>query len=90
MAWHWLDAERFYEEAKRVLKPRGCLAVYGHNAEIKGNERIKNVFDTVYGELMQLDCLVNATCMYGTNTMQFSCHLQQLRELNLIFLRRQL
>ena len=57
MAWHWLDAERFYEEAKRVLKPRGCLAVYGHNAEIKGNERIKNVFDTVYGELIQSSCL---------------------------------
>ena len=27
MAWHWLDAELFYAEAKRVLKPNGpgCL-----------------------------------------------------------------
>ena len=30
MGWHWLDAELFYAEAKRVLKPKGCLAVHGH------------------------------------------------------------
>ena len=30
MAWHWLDHNRFYREVKRVLKPKGCLAVYGY------------------------------------------------------------
>ena len=30
MAWHWLDPEPFYREVKRVLKPKGCLAVYGY------------------------------------------------------------
>lgn len=30
-AWHWLpDVEKFYSDCKRVLKPRGCLAVYGY------------------------------------------------------------
>ena len=28
MAWHWLDAEKLYDEAKRVLKPGGCLAIW--------------------------------------------------------------
>ena len=29
-AWHWLNPEVFYREVKRVLKPKGCLAVYGY------------------------------------------------------------
>ena len=29
-AWHWLEPEGFYKECKRVLKPRGCVAVYGY------------------------------------------------------------
>ena len=29
LGWHWLDPDKFYSEAKRVLKPRGCIAVYG-------------------------------------------------------------
>lgn len=27
-AFHWFDADRFYEEAKRVLKPEGILALW--------------------------------------------------------------
>jgi SAM-dependent methyltransferase len=27
-AFHWFDAERFYREAKRVLKPEGILAIW--------------------------------------------------------------
>ena len=45
MAWHWLDADKFYAEARRVLKPRGCLAVYGHGLLVKDNEHIKTAFD---------------------------------------------
>lgn len=35
-AWHWLpNVDKFYSECKRVLKPKGCLAVYGY-----GNVRL--------------------------------------------------
>lgn len=30
-ALHWFDLERFYAEARRVLKPRGILAVWCYN-----------------------------------------------------------
>ena len=56
-AWHWLDTEKFYVEAKRVLKPKGCLAVYGYGVRIKDNERIKNAFDSFWDEMIQSDCL---------------------------------
>lgn len=30
-AWHWIpDVGKFYSECNRVLKPGGCLAVYGY------------------------------------------------------------
>ena len=29
-AWHWLEPDLFYKEAKRVLKPNGVLVVYGY------------------------------------------------------------
>ena len=30
-AWHWLaDVKKFYSECNRVLKSKGCLAVYGY------------------------------------------------------------
>jgi SAM-dependent methyltransferase len=30
-AWHWLpDTTQFYSECKRVLKPGGCISVYGY------------------------------------------------------------
>ena len=29
-AWHWLDAEKLYSEATRVLRQPGVLAVYGY------------------------------------------------------------
>ena len=57
MAWHWLDAEKFYDEAKRVLKPGGCLAIYGHGVVVKDNERIKNTFDLFHDALIPTDSL---------------------------------
>ena len=56
MGWHWLNAESFYAEAKRVLKPRGCIAVYGHGVRVEDNPRIRNAFDTFDAELFQFDC----------------------------------
>lgn len=29
-ALHWMDIEKFYAHVRRVLKPRGTLAVYGY------------------------------------------------------------
>ena len=29
-AWHWIDPTHLYREASRVLKPKGCLAIYGY------------------------------------------------------------
>ena len=58
MAWHWLDADKFYAEARRVLKPRGCLAVYGHGSGVlvKDNNRIKSAFESFYDELLKFNC----------------------------------
>ena len=38
-AWHWLpDHGKFYSECKRVLRPGGCLAVYGYgNVQLLDN-----------------------------------------------------
>ncbi len=38
-AFHWLDRRRFLEEARRILKPGGWLAIYGTNflARMVGN-----------------------------------------------------
>ncbi|XP_071477776.1 putative methyltransferase DDB_G0268948 [Diadema antillarum] len=30
LAAHWLEFDAFCSEVQRVLKPRGCLAIYGH------------------------------------------------------------
>ena len=57
MGWHWLDADLFYAEAKRVLKPRGCLAVYGHGVKILDNQRIRNALDQCRAEYIRSDCL---------------------------------
>ena len=55
-AWHWLDADLFYTEAKRVLKPGGCIAVYGYGFRVTSNQRIMNAFDMFIDELFKTDC----------------------------------
>ena len=57
MGWHWLDAERFYSEAKRVLKPRGCIAVYGYNITVNDNELVGALVEAFKQEMMQNDCM---------------------------------
>lgn len=38
-AWHWLTPRDFYRECSRVLKPKGCLVVYGYgNVELANKE----------------------------------------------------
>jgi ubiquinone/menaquinone biosynthesis C-methylase UbiE len=52
-ALHWFDFDRFYAEAKRVLKPRGVLAAwaYGIN-EVEGNavnELVQDYYSNIVG-----------------------------------------
>ena len=47
-AWHWIEPSSFYKECKRVLKPNGCLAVYGYGnvqlVEKKCNSLVSNFY----------------------------------------------
>ena len=55
-AWHWLDAEKLYAEAKRVVKPRGRIAIYSHGMQVVDNEWISNAFDTFFQEIKASGC----------------------------------
>jgi SAM-dependent methyltransferase len=51
-AIHWFDFEKFYSEAKRVLKPTGLLAVLGYgNIKVENNE-IQSVISKLYSEIL--------------------------------------
>ena len=52
-AWHWLDPEVLYVEAKRVLRPRGCLAVYGYGNVRLANEKGQALVSAFYDNLRQ-------------------------------------
>lgn len=56
MGWQWLDAEQFYAEAKRVLKPGGCIAVYGHGVQMFDNKRVNDVFEAYRQEMIKSKC----------------------------------
>ena len=77
MAWHWLDSEKFYAEAKRVLKPRGCLAVYGHGVHVNDNYRINDALETFHGELITFNCfpeeVIHVMDNYKAVELPFSC-----------------
>lgn len=57
MAWHWLDAEIFYKEVKRVLKPNGCIAVYGFNTTVTDNELVGIAVEAFKNELIETGCV---------------------------------
>ena len=51
-AAHWFDAERFIKEATRVLKLRGCLALFGDGDDMKIHyescgDRLNNIYEEV-------------------------------------------
>ena len=59
-AWHWLDPELFYRETKRVLKPNGCLAVYGYTL---GSHSVGNYHSQAFFTNF-VDCLKEAGCWH--------------------------
>ena len=50
-ALHWFDIDRFFQEALRVLKPGGILAVWCYNL-LRINEDIDALVDQLYGEVL--------------------------------------
>ena len=77
MAWHLLDPEMFYAEAKRVLKPGGCLAIYGYGVHVEDNNRIKSAFKMFHDELFRTECFAEENVHVLIVIKQFSCHLKK-------------
>ena len=46
-AFHWFDMERFYKEAKRLLKPGGLLAIWGYSL-LKVNPSIDAIVNYIH------------------------------------------
>nr|WP_294857861.1 class I SAM-dependent methyltransferase [uncultured Fluviicola sp.] len=51
-AIHWFDFDRFYEEAKRVLRPDGLVVALGYGNIRVGNEEIQRVIEKLYLETL--------------------------------------
>jgi len=53
-AWHWLpDHNKFYAECKRVLKPQGCLAVYGYGNVELANPAANDIVRNFYSKTLE-------------------------------------
>jgi SAM-dependent methyltransferase len=50
-ALHWFDLDAFYAEAKRVLKPKGVLAVWGYNL-LQIAPKIDDAINRFYHEIV--------------------------------------
>jgi SAM-dependent methyltransferase len=48
-ALHWTDLDRFFAEARRVLRPRGVLAVWCYDV-VRVSPEIDSIVDTFYRE----------------------------------------
>lgn len=51
-AIHWFDFEKFYAEARRVLKPDGLLIVLGYGNIRAENEEIQKIIWKLYSETL--------------------------------------
>ncbi|XP_077861687.1 putative methyltransferase DDB_G0268948, partial [Saccoglossus kowalevskii] len=51
-ASHWFNRNKFYKEVDRVLKPRGCFAVYGYGfAQLQSNtngKQLQSIYDDFF------------------------------------------
>lgn len=52
-AIHWFDFEKFYAEAKRVLKPNGLLVILGYGNIRIDQEEIQQTVTKLYGETLE-------------------------------------
>lgn len=52
-AIHWFDFEAFYAEARRVLKPDGCLAVVGYGLIEAENPDLNRLIRQLYFETLK-------------------------------------
>ncbi|XP_051564712.1 putative methyltransferase DDB_G0268948 isoform X2 [Myxocyprinus asiaticus] len=54
-AAHWFDPERFLKEAVRVLKPQGCLALFGYGDNFKlHHESCGDQLNYIYEDVRQV------------------------------------
>lgn len=67
LGWHWLDAERFYAECKRLLKPKGCIAVYGYSPTVTDNKHIGKALAVFKQELMNANCITDRIMLAYNN-----------------------
>ena len=52
-AVHWFDFEKFYAEAKRVLKPEGLLVVLGYGNLQISNKEAQQAVTRLYAEILK-------------------------------------
>jgi len=52
-ALHWMDAERFFHEAKRLLVPHGVIAVWGYGDPVLPTESLDRTLQTFNRELLE-------------------------------------
>lgn len=52
-AIHWFDFDRFYAEAKRVLKPTGVLVVLGYGNIRIDNKEVQLAVEKLYSEILR-------------------------------------
>lgn len=52
-AVHWFDFEKFYTEAKRVLKPSGLIVILGYGNIRVHNQEIQNRVTKLYAETLK-------------------------------------
>ncbi|KAK2904994.1 hypothetical protein Q8A67_006793 [Cirrhinus molitorella] len=68
-AAHWFDAERFIKEAMRVLKPNGCLALFGYGDYMKIHyESCGDRLNDIYEEVMQILLPYTSSKVNGANS----------------------
>ncbi|XP_056098083.1 putative methyltransferase DDB_G0268948 [Rhinichthys klamathensis goyatoka] len=68
-AAHWFDAEGFIKEAVRVLKPHGCLALFGYGDNMKmHHESCGDRLNKIYEEVKQILLPYTSTRVTGANS----------------------
>src|SRR4030095_16075467 len=53
-AYHWINHQKFAEEAKRMCKPNAIIAVIGYNLFRCSNEKVTSLVDAFYYNVTDL------------------------------------